>query len=73
MELSIKNLMKPLVTALGKEHEKEALEIIGKEESGVLAWGVRSGYLLWTRQNPGVIPTKEQVRQWHEKAKETKA
>jgi hypothetical protein len=59
-----RELFKPLVDAMGKENEAKAWEIIEAEAEGVLAWGVRSGYLLWTRSNPGKQPSKEQMAGW---------
>lgn len=63
----LQKLMQPLLAAIERENpgsSKEAQKILGVEASGVLAWGVRSGYLLWVRENPGKIPTKQQIIDW---------
>lgn len=60
-------LMQPLLVAMERQKpgsSKEAQKILGAESSGILAWGVRSGYLLWVRKNPGKIPTKQQIIGW---------
>jgi hypothetical protein len=62
-------LMQPLLTAvseyMGNPHK--ALENWEQQSEGILAWGVQSGYFLWVRQNPGKIPTMEQVWGWLQK------
>jgi hypothetical protein len=58
-------LMKPMITAVSEYNTKPfPIELLEKEAPGILAWGVRSGYFLWTRQNPGKIPTMSQVIAW---------
>jgi hypothetical protein len=63
----MQELFDPLLQAIGPEHAAEFWQTIKKEPEGVLAWGVRSGYLLWVRTNPGVTPMKEQITQWMQK------
>jgi hypothetical protein len=63
-EITMKELYEPLLQAAGHEHAEMFWSIIESEASGVLAWGVRSGYLLWTRTHPGEVPTREQVTAW---------
>ena len=63
----LQKLMQPLLTAVEREKpgsSKDAQKILGTEAGGILAWGVRSGYFLWVRENPGKIPTKQQIIGW---------
>lgn len=60
----MQELFNPLLAALGEEHKRTFWDILEQEASGVLAWGVRSGYLLWVRTHPGCIPTRCQVKNW---------
>jgi hypothetical protein len=65
-------LMKPLFTAMAPYNPSGTKDVLAhweEESSGILAWGVRSGYLLWARMNPGKIPTFEQAAMWFEKGK----
>jgi hypothetical protein len=62
-------LFNPLLQAIGNQQKDEFWRIMEAESEGVLAWGVRSGYLLWTRTHPGVIPTKEQIANWMKQGK----
>lgn len=67
----MQELFTPLLQAVG--HEEKGWAIIERGPSGVLAWGVQTGYLLWVRHHPGQIPTMRQVRAWVELGKGRKA
>jgi hypothetical protein len=66
---TMQQLFHPLLRAIGSEHATGFWEAIEKEPEGVLAWGVQSGYLLWVRTHPGVIPTRRQIALWMRKGK----
>lgn len=64
-EMTIEGMFEPLIKGLPKEHRGEALQIIRQEDqSGMLSWAIDTGYLLWTRENPGVIPSMAQIIRW---------
>ncbi len=57
-------LWEPLFWILTPEQRAMAEAIERVECEGMFAWGVRSGYFLWVRTNPGEIPTWRLLRQW---------
>jgi hypothetical protein len=65
----MQELFNPLLQAIGSQHKDALWKNIETEGSGMLAWGVQSGYFLWVRTNPGMVPSKEQVVHWMQQGK----
>lgn len=69
---AVLEIMQPFLRAFTPEQQNEMRLIIEKEASGVFAWAVKSGYLLWSRAHPGEVPPSDLVRQWSQGAPKPK-